>query len=67
MLLRTFSILILIFLLFSCSKNDDLIYEPSSRNDPYVLYTEAYKAFENRDFFASKKFSEAELILKSLS
>ena len=65
MLLRTFSILILIFLLFSCSKNDDLIYEPSSRNDPYVLYTEAYKAFENRDFFfASKKFSEAELNFK---
>ena len=62
MLFRICSSLILILFLFSCSKKDEFIYEPSSRNDPYKLYKEAFKAFESNDFFyASKKFSEAEL------
>ena len=48
-------------MLFSCSK-EKVQYEPKPRLDPYILYEEAYKAFERGDlFFAQKKFSEAEL------
>ena len=61
MVLRAISILGIILLLFSCSK-DKVIYEPTEKKDPYIIYKEAYDAFENNDFFfASKKFSEAEL------
>ena len=57
-----YHLFILILFLFSCSKKDEFIYEPSNRNDPYKLYKEAFDAFEKNDFFyASKKFSEAEL------
>jgi len=49
-------------ILLSCSNNKEVIYEPTSRIDPYKVYNEAYKAFEKGDyFFAEKKFSEAEL------
>tara|TARA_B100001059_G_scaffold185421_1_gene187178 strand:- start:603 stop:1439 length:837 start_codon:yes stop_codon:yes gene_type:complete len=61
MVLRTISIIGIILLLFSCSKNK-LIYEPTEKIDPYTIYKEGYDAFERNDFFlASKKFSEAEL------
>ena len=61
MCLRFFTSFFLILFLFSCSKKDS-VYEPSTKVDAYALYNEAYKAFENNDFFfASKKFSEAEL------
>jgi len=53
--------LIIPIMLFSCSK-EKVQYEPKPRLDPYILYEEAYKAFERGDlFFAQKKFSEAEL------
>ena len=52
---------ILLFLL-SCSNNKEVVYEPTSRIDPYKVYNEAYNAFEKGDYFyAEKKFSEAEL------
>ena len=61
MCLRFFTSFFLVLFLFSCSKKDS-VYEPSTKVDAYALYNEAYKAFENNDFFfASKKFSEAEL------
>jgi len=48
-------------LLQSCSK-DEPIYKPNEKIDAYNSYREGLNAFENRDFFfASKKFSEAEL------
>ncbi len=51
----------LILLNFSCSKKE-VVYEPSKKNDAYKLYEEGLVAFEKNDyFFASKKFSEAEL------
>ena len=60
MIVRLFFILSLLFF-FNCTKKD-LIYEPTSKLDPYVLYQDGMKAFERNDFFfASKKFSEAEL------
>ena len=38
-----------------------MVYEPSSKVDPYVLYKEGLEAFEKFDYFLNKKFSEAEL------
>ena len=65
MIYRLFLIFFL-FLFTSCSKEKPL-YEPKSLNDGYEVYQEAYKAFENGDFFyAQKKFSEAELSFKSI-
>ncbi len=59
-----FRLLILIsfcLLLISCSK-DEPAYLPSEKVDPFILYNEAYEAFDNNNFFnASKKFSEAEI------
>ena len=61
MVLRLVLILGIIFTLFSCSKKKEL-YEPTKKVNPYVLYEEGLEAFDRNDFFfASKKFSEAEL------
>ena len=55
-----------ILFLFSCTK-DEVIYQPSNAVDPYKLYKDGLEAFENNDFFfASKKFSEAELNFKEV-
>ena len=62
MKLRIFIIFILGVLLFSCIKKEEVIYEPQKQKDPFVLYKEGLEAFKKNDFFfASKKFSEAEL------
>ena len=59
---RLILVLIFIFSIISCSKNKEIIYEPSSKVNAYKLYEEGLEAFEKNDyFFASKKFSEAEL------
>ena len=48
--------------LSSCSKEQQIVYEPAKKSDPYVLYKEGLEAFKRFDyFFANKKFSEAEL------
>ena len=61
MVFRLVLILGIIFTLFSCSKEKE-VYEPTKKINPYVLYEEGLEAFERNDFFfASKKFSEAEL------
>ena len=62
-------LLIFIILIFSysCSKKKEVIYEPIEKKDSYVLYKEAIDAFDKNDFFfASKKFSEAELNFKEV-
>ena len=62
MTLRVLLILIIIFSLISCSKKDKEVYIPSEKVNPYTLYQEGLDAFEKNDFFfASKKFSEAEI------
>ena len=62
MLFRRLTLLIIILLIFSCSKKDEINYKKDERVSPFVLYEEGIKSFERRDFFfASKKFSEAEL------
>ncbi len=64
-----FVIIFISFILFlSCSGSDkDLVYKPTNKIDAYVLYEEGLEAFENNDyFFASKKFSEAELNFENI-
>ena len=64
-----FALVITLFLLtLSCSgAKKDVIYEPSSKLNPYDLYNEGIEAFEINDyFFASKKFSEAELNFENI-
>ncbi len=59
---RLFAFFILILFTSSCSKEKEITYKKDERISPYVLYEDGMKAFERRDFFfASKKFSEAEL------
>ena len=56
-------IFIITFLLSfsSCSKKE-VLYEPSDKVDPYLIYKEGLEAFKRNDFFyADKKFSEAEI------
>ena len=58
------TIIIFYFIIFSaCSKNqEEIIYQPLEKTNPYELYKEGLAAFETNDFFfANKKFSEAEL------
>ncbi len=66
MLNRINLICLCLVFLFSCSK-DKNIYNPSLKKDPFILYKEGIEAFENNNFFyASKKFSEAELNFKNV-
>ncbi len=66
MLFRLLKVLIITLSLFSCSKNEP-IYQPTEKVDPYVIYKEAYTAFEKNDFFfANKKFLEAEANFEDL-
>ena len=54
-------IFILSLFFYSCGK-ENLEYEPQNKVDPYKLYEEAFNSFKKSDYFyASKKFSEAEL------
>jgi len=61
-------ILIFFFISFiSCSKKENDIYEIKPKTNPYLIYEEAYKAFEKGDyFFAQKKFSEAEFSMDKI-
>tara|TARA_B100000674_G_C37882230_1_gene934887 strand:+ start:221 stop:1054 length:834 start_codon:yes stop_codon:yes gene_type:complete len=58
---KLFLAIIFSFLVLSCTKKDS-VYKPIKKESPYVLYKEGLDAFESNDyFFASKKFTEAEL------
>ena len=61
-------VITLSLLTLSCSgAKKDAIYEPSNKLNPYDLYKEGIEAFEINDyFFASKKFSEAELNFENI-
>jgi len=62
MMLRVILILFLLISFYSCSKKE-VIYEPQEQKNAFNLYKEGMDAFEKNDFFfASKKFSEAELM-----
>ena len=62
MISRLILALLISIILISCSKETKTVYEPSKKVNPYEIYKEGLDAFEKNDFFfASKKFSEAEL------
>ena len=62
MFFRTFLVIALTVALLSCSKEEGTTYKASQKVNPYLSYKEGLVAFEKNDFFfASKKFSEAEL------
>tara|TARA_B100000886_G_scaffold230946_1_gene161209 strand:+ start:2535 stop:3359 length:825 start_codon:yes stop_codon:yes gene_type:complete len=51
----------------SCSKDKKIIYAPSEKKDAFIIYKDAMDSFETNDFFyASKKFSEAELNFENI-
>ena len=56
-------IIFFLIVLGSCSKKqEEIIYQPLEKTNPFELYKEGLTAFERNDFFfANKKFSEAEL------
>ena len=67
MFLRIFLVLSLIITFISCTKNEKPIYESVEKVDPYDLYQEGLDSFKKNDFFyASKKFSQAELNFKGI-
>ena len=64
---KFFLLWVILIFLVSCSKKNEVLYEPSKQINPYETYKEGYEAFLNRDFFfAEKKFSEAELNFESV-
>ena len=67
MIFRLTLVIIFSFLVLSCSKDKKIVYEPSAKVDAFAIYEEGLKAFELNDFFyASKKFSEAELNFENI-
>ena len=67
MIIRLTLVIIFSFLVLSCSKDKKIVYEPSAKVDPFAIYEEGLEAFELNDFFyASKKFSEAELNFENI-
>ena len=61
-------ILLIIFLITSCSRDKDLgAIIPPDKNESFEIYKEAVEAMNEGDFFyAAKKFSEAEAILPKI-
>ena len=57
-------IFLIIFLFFSCSKKEEVLSVPADKEQSFTIYKEGVEAmYKGEYFFASKKFSEAELIL----
>ena len=67
MVFRIIIICLLSITLYSCQKKKEIIYEPQKKISAFKLYEEGLNAFEKNDFFyASKKFSEAELNFENI-
>jgi outer membrane protein assembly factor BamD len=57
-------IFLITFLIFSCSKKEEILSTPADKEQSFIIYKEGVEAmYKGEYFFASKKFSEAELIL----
>ena len=56
---KIFIIIFFLILFSACSKNqEEIIYQPLEKTNPYELYKEGLTAFERNDFFfAEKKFT----------
>ena len=62
MIFRLTLALLISLIVISCSKDKKVVYQQSEKVDPFAIYKEGLEAFEINDYFyASKKFSEAEL------
>ena len=67
MIIRLTLAILISLIVLSCSKDTKVVYQQSEKLDPFVIYKEGLEAFEINDFFyASKKFSEAELNFESI-
>ncbi len=67
MFLRIIIILALSLSLYSCKNKNKIAYKPQNKINAFDLYEEGMNAFQKNDFFfASKKFSEAELNFKKV-
>lgn len=50
------------FVFFSSCSKDESVYQPKPKENPYLVYNEAYESLERGDYFyAQKKFLEVEL------
>ena len=68
MFFRVALLIIIVFTLLSCSKNKEVLYEPTIKVNPYTIYNEAMESFNKNDFyFANKKFTQAELNFKNVN
>ena len=60
-------IILIIFLITSCSKKEVELNIPASKEKSFEIYKEAVDAMDNGNYlFASKKFTEAEAILPQM-
>ena len=68
MFFRVALLIIIVFTLLSCSKNKEVLYEPTIKVNPYTIYNEAMESFNKNDFYyANKKFTQAELNFKNIN
>ena len=67
MLFRILIILSFILSIISCSPKDKAEYQPTKKNDPYVLYKEGLDAFRNNDYFFQKIVCILNLIFTTFS
>ena len=51
MILRIFFTIFLILVSQSCTKNNQPIYEPAEKIDPFEVYQEGLEAFNRNDYF----------------
>lgn len=66
-MLRVICIFIILICTYSCKKQNEIVYEPNNQIDAFKIYKEGLEAFDKNDFFfASKKFSEAEINFKNV-
>jgi len=60
-------LILITFLIFSCSKKEPELNLPADKEKSYEIYKEAVESMNKGDFFyAAKKFSEAEAILPKI-
>ena len=66
-MLRVIWIFAILICTYSCKKQNEIVYEPNIQIDAFKIYKEGLEAFDKNDFFfASKKFSEAEINFKNV-
>ena len=62
MFLRKVIYLGLFFFIIACSKQEEPLYKPTAKVDPFKVYEEGLNAFEKNDFFLPKPLLLHDLI-----